>query len=167
MTKILLRPLLLFLLLFPVSVSTAFAVLEYGETAPDFTLADFSGHTVHLSDFKGKIVVLKLATTWCPTCKQQMQEIGDVIGFLDENNVTVLDVFLQDTREMVDEYLTGHAKPKSYIPLMDDGQVRKDYNVYLIPRLLIIDPAGKVRRDGSLIASSDLKQLIKAITKAP
>lgn len=139
------------------------AALEYGDAAPDFELLNLSGETVKLSQYKGKIVVLKLATTWCPTCKQQMEEIGKLSDFLNDNDIVVLDVFLQDTKAMVEEYLTGKAKPTNFTPLLDDGQVRKAYNVYLIPRLLVIDPDFKVRRDGSLITAKDLKMMINGI----
>lgn len=139
---------------------------EYGDAAPGFALADFSGKQVQLSDFKGKVVVLKLATTWCPTCKQQSAEIESLIPYLDEHDITVIDVFLQDTREMVDEYLEGKTHPKNYLPLVDDGQARTAYNVYLIPRLLIIDREQKVRRDGSLLDAGSLKALLEGALKS-
>jgi len=158
MKRHLLFPLLLLALLLPVPAQ---ALLDYGEAAPDFEAKSLAGDVVHLSDFKGRGVLLKLATTWCPTCKQQMQEIAAVKDFLDDNNVVVLEVFLQDTEEMIKAYLDGKSHPKNYIPVLDDGQARNAYNVYLIPRVLIIDGDMKVRRDGSLMSASDLKQMIK------
>jgi len=150
---------LLLLVLFP---GQALALLDYGDVAPDFGLESLHGETIHLSDFKGRVVVLKLATTWCPTCLQQTQEINDARDFLDEHGVVVIEVFLQDTVEMVNEYLDGKPHPRNYYPVMDDGQARNAYNVYLIPRTLIVDAERKVRRDGSLIGALDLKQLVKA-----
>ena len=49
--------------------STAFAI-EAGTPAPDFKLQSITGEEVRLSDFEGQLVLLKLATTWCPTCQQ-------------------------------------------------------------------------------------------------
>jgi len=141
------------------------AALEYGDTAPDFSLPNLKGEMVSLSQYKGRTIVLKLATTWCPTCKQQMEEIAKVADFLDEKDVVVLDVFLQDTRAMVDDYLAGKKHPKNFVPLLDDGQARKAYNVYLIPRLVVIDPEFKVRRDGSLLTAKDLMLMINGIGK--
>jgi peroxiredoxin len=155
-------PILLLALLF-LALTVPAAALEYGDTAPDFELLSLTGDTVKLSQYEGKIVVLKLATTWCPTCKQQMEEIGKLAEFLNNNEIVVLDVFLQDTKAMVDEYLSGKALPKNFTALLDDGQVRKAYNVYLIPRLLVIGPDLKVRRDGSLITVDDLKMMINGI----
>lgn len=132
------------------------AALEVGAAAPDFQLPTLDGKQVRLSDYKGGLIVLKLATTWCPTCKQQSQEIQSAGKFLSEKNVTVVEVFLQDSEKMVTEYLQGETYPMPHVALLDDGQALKAYNVYLIPRLLIIDKEFKVRRDGSLMSDREM-----------
>jgi len=155
------------LLILPLLLAApALALLEYGETAPGFELKDLDGQPVRLADFAGKIVVLKLSTTWCPTCSQQLQEISAVKPFLDEAGVVVLDVYLQDTEEMVREHHRSLPRPALYHALLDDGRVRDAYGVYLIPRLLIIDGQQKVRRDGSLMSAGDMSQVIRAIQDA-
>src|SRR5580704_14825597 len=47
--------------------ASAFAV-EVGKPAPDFTATDINGKTIHLSDYKGKIVVLESYNSDCPYC---------------------------------------------------------------------------------------------------
>lgn len=138
------------------------AAVETGASAPDFELKTVDGEKVRLSDFKGRIIILKLATTWCPTCRQQTEEIEGAGKVLADKKVVVVEVFLQDSEKMVREYIKGEAHPVPYVPLLDDGSAHKAYNVYLIPRVLLIDGDFKIRRDGSLISSRDLiKQLEK------
>ena len=136
--------------------------LQVGEAAPDFTLKSIEGESVSLSDFKGRVVILKLATTWCPTCKQLSGEIGKVVDVLDENNVAFLEVFVQDTEETVKKYIDQGDLPKTFHALLDDGSAYEAYNVYLIPRLLVIDSDQKVAFDsaGRVVLANDLTEMV-------
>ncbi len=153
----------LFLVFLAVLAVGPAAALEAGATAPDFELKTVDGKVVRLSDFKGQIILLKLATTWCPTCKQQSAEIIDAGKYLKEHNVAVVEVFLQDSEPMVREYLKGEKYEMPFAAVIDDGQARKAYSVYLIPRVLFIDREFKVRRDGNLMPARELIREIEAI----
>jgi thiol-disulfide isomerase/thioredoxin len=123
--------------------------METGAQAPGFKLPSLQGQEVSLSDFKGRLVLLKIGTTWCPTCKMLSGEISKIGEELKEREVVVLEVFVQDSQEMIEKYLGDKEYPMTFHALLDDGQVYKDYNVYLIPRLLILDADQIIRFDSS------------------
>lgn len=141
--------------------------IEPGSTAPDFDLKDINGKQVRLSDFKGQPIILKLSTTWCPTCKQQTEEVKSVAQELKKRNVAYVEIFLQDSPEMVGKFLKEADYPMPHAFAIDDGQVYKAYGVYVIPRVLFIDREMKVRKDGSLTPAKELLAELDKMGGAP
>ena len=155
-------------------VPIAALAVATGETAPDFKLQDMTGEDVSLSDFKGRLVLLKLATTWCSTCKQLSAEIKKIGEFLKEQDVVILEVFVQDSEKTIKKYLGDHQPPMTFHALLDDGQAYKAYNVYLIPRFLLIDEEQVVRFDssGRNVMADDIRSMVleyrrSSATEAP
>lgn len=142
--------------------------LEVGAPAPDFTLKDLTDQEYSLSDFKGRVVVLKLATTWCPSCKQLSDELEDLGPYLKEQNAVLLDVYVQDSPAMVRKALKNRDYVVESHALLDDGQAYTDYNVYVIPRLLIIDQQQKVANDtlGQVVSGAWVKKRVGLLTAA-
>lgn len=66
---------------------------------PDFTLQDFEGNTVSLSDFAGKPLVINSWAAWCPFCRDELiafasiqKELGDQIATIAIDRAESLDV---------------------------------------------------------------------------
>lgn len=161
------------LALFCLAPVKALAV-KTGEVAPDFKLQALVGEDVSLSDFKGRLVLLKLATTWCPTCRQLSTEIKKIDSFLKEQDAVVLEVFVQDSMSTIKKYLGDYEAPMTFHALLDDGQVYEAYNVYLIPRFLVIDEDQVVRFDssGRNVMADDIRSMVlefspSSVTKDP
>ena len=62
-----------FALFAALTLASAAVAVEVGKPAPDFTATNINGKTVHLSDYKGKIVVLESYNSDCPFCHNQYQ----------------------------------------------------------------------------------------------
>ncbi len=158
---------LFFILLLLLSVPTFAGAVEVGKPAPGFTLQTPDGKSVSLADFKGKVVLLKLATTWCPSCAQLSRELAAIGEFLGEKDVVLLEVFLQDTPEMIARYLEGKRLPKQHYALIDDLQAYRGYSIYLIPRLLVVDREQKVRYDNgaaaTILPAAELKKIVEGV----
>jgi len=142
--------------------------LDAGEDAPGFTLKNLAGEDVTLADFRGRPVLLKLATTWCHTCKELSAELAELGGYLKEQDVVLIEVFVQDSPEMVERYLADKKMPMTYQALLDDGQVYRGYNVYLIPRLLVLDAELKIRFDngGQPPTAAEIKRQLEQVRPA-
>lgn len=79
--------------------------------ATDFSLPDFNGKMRHLSDFKGKVVLLFFGYTQCPdVCPTTMAELATVMKELGplSDQVQVIFVSLdpeRDTKEILAQYV--------------------------------------------------------------
>lgn len=139
-------------------IATAFAV-KIGDPAPNFTVVDSNGKQQHLSDYKGKFVVLEWHNQGCPYTKkhyesgnmQQLQKEWTgkgVIWLTVISSAPGMQGFVTPSQE--NEYLkTMNAVPTAV--LMDiGGTVGHLYGAKTTPHMFIIDPHGTLIYNGAI-----------------
>ena len=134
-----------------------------GKPAPPFTLTNRSDKTYKLEDFKGKVVVLDLWSSWCDLCRVENTALRKLYRKYKNNKkiafvgIGVLDAF--------EEWKNAVKKDRPVgIQLFDKDKVV--YNTYIdehIPRFVVIDKKGNVANFMAPKPSSgdDLERLIK------
>jgi hypothetical protein len=65
----------------------------------------------------------------------------------------------------VSSYLKGKDFLMPFFPLLDKGKAHRAYQVYLIPRLVIIDQDFKIVHDGLRLAPKDLKEKTASLVR--
>ena len=143
-----------------------------GFLAPDFNLEDLGGNRYSLQDFRGKVVVVNIWTTWCAFCKTEMpafQKVSDSLK--SESGVVILAVnsTFQDDSTKVAQFVSDYGL--HYPVLLDtSGRATNAYQVRALPTTFFIDRDGIIQNvtiGGPLTEAMILTQISSLLEKAP
>ena len=140
----------------------AFA-LKKGDEFPALAGKKLNGKTFELHSLKGHPVLLKLGTTWCPTCGQEAAEIELIRDFMIENDIKFVEVFIQESTSTVNSYLARGRHRKPDVTILDDGNIAKALGIYQIPRVMLLNSNLKVFSDGGPMMGDTLKRKLQAM----
>ncbi len=138
-----------------------------GNVAPDFTVTDYDGNKVRLSDFKGKPVVLNFWATWCYYCKVEMPDFNE--AYKKYPDVQFLMVNATGTNGETVETAKAYVEQEKFeFPVFFDNEydALKTYGISSFPMTIFIDEDGNIvsQRIGMLTMDT-LESEIKKITE--
>ena len=125
-------------------------LLAAGTPAPDFAAVAPDGSLVHLSDYKGKTVVLDFWATWCGPCQMSMPHLEKVYQQVKDKNVAVLGVCVWDKKPEYDKWVAAKKGTYNFPTAFDPAAQEQDsiasklYHVSGIPTQYVIDKDGKI-----------------------
>jgi len=131
-------------------------VLETAVKAPEFSLKTLNDSIINLNDLLGKIVVVHIATTWCPFCNAEAPYLEALYNNYKDKNVVVLLIDVKEPKALVLQKLKNKYKLSFPILLDLDGKVAASYAPKdVLPELdrdevmlasnLIIDSEGNIK----------------------
>ncbi len=115
-----------------------------GRIAPDFELKTTRGDRFQVSDNVGKkIIVLNFFATWCGPCREEMPELNRYFNEHKAEPFLLVGIDAEEKQDRVDEFLKDL---KVDFPAgIDEGPIRKQYNVTAFPTTVLIGVDGKVQ----------------------
>lgn len=118
---------------------------KIGSRAPQISVLDLKDATVKLSDFKGKVIVLRFWTTGCKDCVSGMPLLDGYRKKYPENDLAVLGINIGGSKEMVEAFAKGLKI--SYPVLLDPAMMAtKKYLVRSVPTTFFIDRNGNAKQ---------------------
>jgi cytochrome c biogenesis protein CcmG/thiol:disulfide interchange protein DsbE len=115
-----------------------------GRMAPDFAL-QIDGKSMHLSDLRGKIVVLDFWASWCPPCVEETPALIALQRDISQRGGMVLGVSLDDDRAAYEKFLKDQGV--NFPTYLDESKsIPTTYGTSLYPEAYIIGRDGRILR---------------------
>lgn len=120
---------------------------KVGDIMPEFSQPDTAGRIVHLSDFKGKYVLVDLWASWCGPCRMESPNIKRTFEKYDNKGFVVIMVSIDGTKG---SWLTAIKQDgvQHFVQLGDmkdrKNAVAQLLKVRSIPQNFLIDRSGKI-----------------------
>jgi peroxiredoxin len=121
--------------------------LKTKRPAPDFILPGLDGKTARLTDYKGKVVLLNVWATWCPSCVEEMPSMEELYNGLKGEDFEIMAVSIDESGAKAVVPLIQQFK-LSFPVLVDPGGkiIKHLYRTTGIPESFVIDKEGNIQQ---------------------
>ncbi len=146
---------------------------QIGQSAPDFTATDSKGAALHLSQYRGKTVVLEWTNADCPYTRKHYSSgnMQSVQALAQKNGVIWLTVvssapgkqgYVDGTE--ADALTRSRGAAPTAVLLDPSGTVARLYHAKTTPHMFVIDKNGVLQYMGGIdsIATADVSDIPKA-----
>jgi cytochrome c biogenesis protein CcmG/thiol:disulfide interchange protein DsbE len=120
------------------------------------------------ADLRGRVLLVNVWATWCPTCRAEHDELIRIHG---ESGVPIVGINYKDDPAKARLWLARYGNPYEYNILDADGMLGVDLGVYGAPETFLVDASGTIvyKRVGEVnrrVWETEIKPHIDALNDA-
>ena len=113
-----------------------------GKPFPSFSLSALDGGApLTEALLRGRVTLVNVWATWCPTCKAEHAEL---MRIREGGDVAILGVVYKDDAEAARGWLARYGNPYVANAMDSDGRLAIDLGVYGAPESFLVDASGIV-----------------------
>ena len=149
-----------------VVVADEYALVGVGDQVPDFVVPMTNGKSVAIADLRGKVVLITLWASWCPSCRKEFAAIaqGAFDGLMEHNDFVWLPIAREENLATVKvwfeqkgyDFVSGYDTDRSIYSLFAEQE---------IPRNIVVDAEGRITHHHSGYNKKEFPQLVAEIEK--
>ena len=116
-----------------------------GTKAPDLVDAKDSIH--HITDFRGRCVVLDFWATWCGDCRKDLPEMKKLHQIYDLEGVEFIGISFDTDFSVLQDFMDKEHmgwRVLSELKKMKETKMANDYHIKWIPTMYLLDTEGRV-----------------------
>lgn len=112
--------------------------------APEFSLKDYNGKTVSLSDFYGKPILVNSWAVWCPFCKKELVDFAKAQKEF-EGQVNIIAIDRAESLSVAKKFTDGLDVTASLIFLLDPkDSFYKSIGGFSMPETILVNGDGQI-----------------------
>ncbi|SHN12673.1 TlpA family protein disulfide reductase [Mucilaginibacter sp. OK098] len=133
------------------------------DLAPDFAATDLKGNTVHMSDFKGKLVVMNIWGIGCGPCIAEMPELNKLVKqYTNHPNVVFIALSADKTESLLKFF---KSRQFEYRVLNNANNIGDKFNTNALPVHIVIGKNGEII-SRSIGARANIKDYLQQVINA-
>jgi cytochrome c biogenesis protein CcmG/thiol:disulfide interchange protein DsbE len=151
----------------PLADVSVAGVAPVGSAAPDFRLTTLDGHSVQLSDYRGRPVVINFFASWCNPCRAEFPILRKELA-AHHGDYVMLGIDYRDISSDARDFVKSqHA---GWPMLSDpDNMANTAYGIRAVPQTIFVDRSGVIaeRIPQQLTTDAFRAGLAKILTGSP
>lgn len=135
--------------------------LRIGQPVKDFSITSFDGQTLHLSDLRGKKVLVNIWASWCGECQNEALMLQNAWQQAGED-VVFIGVDYADTEPAAKQFMKDYG-----ITYFNGPDLKMKISAYFqitgVPETFLIDPEGHLAavKIGSFASAEELNAFLQ------